>query len=301
MLVLLDFNTTGTAGTINLWIGFGFFVTGSTVFLFSAIIAKSSKVRSFSITNCIINAVAATAYYTMARHQGYTLAPSGRWIIYVRYIDWAITTPLILLDIANLAGASLGLTILIMAFDEFMIILGLASVLSTDDGTKWGWYALACVAFAPILYMVLVDYHKYKRSEVKTAYFVQSWYLAALWIVYPIAVGLGSEGEVISSDAETIWITWLDVSAKTLFGSMLLILFRQSLPYGEGLRADYPSSLPRHADYDEMDPEGLDPKTTTTYPIRRSVLGASSGTNGNEVPMAATKSAGAVQEAIVVN
>ena len=161
MLVLLDFNTTGTAGTINLWIGFGFFVSGATLFLLSAVMTSSSKVRTFSVTNCVINAVAATAYYTMARHEGYTTrASTGREILYVRYIDWAITTPLILFDVASLAGASTQLTLLIMAFDELMIILGLASVLTNDSGTKWGWFALGCVAFLPILYMVLVDYHK---------------------------------------------------------------------------------------------------------------------------------------------
>ena len=140
---------------------------------------------------------------------------------------------------------------------------------------------------------------RYKRSEVRTAYNVQAWYLAVLWVIYPIAVGLGSEGEVISVDAETIWITWLDVSAKTLFGSMLLGLFRQSLPFGEGLRADYPTGLPRHSDYDEGDLEGLDPAASKPYAIRRSVLSTPLTGNGQQNERTASKSGG--QEVGVVH
>ena len=263
-------NQTHNLGIVFFWIGFGFFVFGSTAFLISAINTRSEKVRAFSVTNCVITAIAATSYYTMARSEGYSVkATTGRYIYWVRYVDWALTTPLILLDMANLAGASRSLTALILVFDELMIILGLASVLSLDDGTKWGWFALGNVAFVPILYLVLVDYQKYKRPEVSGAYNTHAIYLSVLWILYPIAVGLGSEGEVISSDAETVWIAVLDILAKTVFGSILLTLFRPALPFGEGLLADHPASLPRHAEYDERDLEGLDPSTKQTYLIRR--------------------------------
>ena len=133
---------------------------------------------------------------------------------------------------------------------------------------SWGLVRWA-VAFVPILYLVLVDYLKYKRPEVSVAYNTHAMYLAVLWILYPIAVGLGTDGEVISSDAETVWITILDILAKTVSGSILLSIFRTSLPFGEGLLADYPAALPRHAEYDERDAEGLDPVTNQTYLIRR--------------------------------
>ena len=249
------------------------------MFLLSAFLTKSEKIRSFSITSCIITSIAATAYYTMARGEGYSIkSTTGRYIYWARYIDWALTTPLILLDMANLAGASRSLTAILLVFDDLMIILGLASVLSLDNGTKWGWFALGCVAFVPILYLVLIDYQKYKRPEVSGAYNTHAVYLAILWVLYPVAVGVGSEGEAISSDAETVWITILDILAKTVFGSMLLTLFRPALPFGDGLLADHPASLPRHAEYDERDVEGLDPGTKQTYLIRR---GAAVGGNAD--------------------
>ena len=110
----------------------------------SAFLARSEKVRSFSITSCIITSIAATAYYTMARGEGFSIkSTTGRYIYRVRYIDWALTTPLILLDMANLAGASRSLTAILLVFDELMIILGLALVLSltmasSGAGSRWG-------------------------------------------------------------------------------------------------------------------------------------------------------------------
>ena len=261
---------------VAFWVGFGFFVFGACAFLLSAFLARSEKVRSFSITNLIIVCIASSAYYTMARGEGYVIAPSnGRYVYWVRYVDWALTTPLLLLDMANLAGASRSLTAMAIIFDELMIILGLASVLSIgDSGTKWGWFALGNAAFLPILYLVLVDYHKYKRPEVSVAYNTQALILAVLWIMYPIAVGLGTESSTISSDAETIWIVILDVLAKTVFGSILLGLWRNRLPFSEGYVADHPSALARHSEYDERDVEGLDPATNQTYLIRRPLMGA---------------------------
>ena len=274
----MGFDESNHSSIVAFWVGFGFFVFGACAFLLSAFLTRSEKVRSFSVTNLIIVSIAASAYFCMARGEGYIVAPNGRWVYWVRYVDWALTTPLLLLDMANLAGASRTLTAMVIIFDELMIVLGLASVLSLmSSGTTWGWFALGNVAFLPILYLVLVDYQRYKRPEVAVAYMSQALYLAVLWVMYPIAVGLGTESSTISSDAETIWIVILDVLAKTVFGSILLSLWRTQLPFSEGYVADHPSTLPRHSEYDERDVEGLDPATRQTYLIRRPLRAAEAG------------------------
>ena len=171
---------------------------------------------------------------------------------------------------ANLAGASRSLTAILLVFDELMIILGLASVLSADNGTKWGWFALACVAFVPILYLVLVDFQKYKRQEVSVAYNAHAVYLSVLWFLYPIVVGLGTTGETISSDAETVWITNTGYRCEgcVRLHSAVAVPYIAAVSVRDWL-ADYPASLPRHAEYDERDAEGLDPATNQTYPDQK--------------------------------
>jgi len=266
-----SFQSTNTLGTAFFWIGFGFFVTTAGLFLLSAIIARSDKVRSFSVGNLTIVGIAATAYFAMAIGQGYNINPmTGRYNYWVRYIDWFFTTPLILLDVANLCGASNNLTAMLVIFDVFMIVTGLFGSLSIGNSGRWGWFSLGCVAFMPVLWLILFDFQRYikVRPEINRAYQTQVWYLAILWILYPIVWGLGTGAQVISTDAETVWITILDILAKAVFGSILLGLFREVLPFGEGLLADHPSNLPRHAEYDERDLEAIDPATKQPYIVR---------------------------------
>ena len=68
-----------------------------------------------------------------------------REFLYPRYIDWSITTPLLLLDLAILAGMTgADLTVAIVA-DEIMIVTGLLAAVAPTETGKWGklrWHSL---------------------------------------------------------------------------------------------------------------------------------------------------------------
>jgi bacteriorhodopsin len=100
--------------------------------LFSAFtLRQQKKLRLFPghITVAITTA-AAISYFAMATHNGRALvhAPghhATREIFWARYADWAITTPLLLLDLALFAGLSfLDIGFLVVA-DMGMILTGL--------------------------------------------------------------------------------------------------------------------------------------------------------------------------------
>ena len=50
--------------------------------------------------------IAAIAYFAMASGGGWVIAPDCRQLFVARYLDWAITTPLILIDLGVVAGVS---------------------------------------------------------------------------------------------------------------------------------------------------------------------------------------------------
>jgi len=62
---------------------------------------------------------------------------TARAIYYARYVDWTITTPLLLLDILLLAGLSVGDTLWIVFADIGMIVTGLFGAL-LPNRYKWG-------------------------------------------------------------------------------------------------------------------------------------------------------------------
>ena len=59
-----------------------------------------------------------------------------REFYYARYVDWAFTTPLMLLEVAGIAGASWDVLLWLLGTDFVMIIAGLiGAFISTEE--KW--------------------------------------------------------------------------------------------------------------------------------------------------------------------
>lgn len=85
-----------------------------------------------------------------------------REVYWARYVDWLLTTPLLLLDLSLLAGLSPATTVSIIVVDVFMILTGLFSGLmpaAFNDGARarWLFYAISCIAFLVILYTLVVN------------------------------------------------------------------------------------------------------------------------------------------------
>jgi len=60
-----------------------------------------------------------------------------------------VTTPLLLLDVLLLSGASIGDTLWIVAADVLMIITGLISAMVHHG--QWTWFIIGCIAMVFLL------------------------------------------------------------------------------------------------------------------------------------------------------
>ena len=76
------------------------------------------------------------AYMAMALGQG-KVEVAGQVTHYARYIDWTITTPLLLLEILLVSGFPLSTIFITIFFDLVMIIIGLIGAL-VKSRYKWG-------------------------------------------------------------------------------------------------------------------------------------------------------------------
>eukprot|EP01119_Soliformovum_irregulare_P002789 TRINITY_DN13049_c0_g1_i1.p2 TRINITY_DN13049_c0_g1~~TRINITY_DN13049_c0_g1_i1.p2 ORF type:complete len:303 (-),score=77.46 TRINITY_DN13049_c0_g1_i1:1050-1958(-) len=240
------FNYTTWRGKVILWVTFGLFVAACIAFSISMIVAKSEKIRKFSLTYTMITAIAATAYLSMAFEQGYFIKENGRQMYYARYIDWFFTTPLLIYELATLAGVGLPLTLAAIFFDILMIVTGLFGALTYRESVRWGWFAIGCFAFIPVVYLILFNFRKYLNEKTRFPYTVQSIYLCGIWLLYPLAWGLTEGGYIIREDWEHLWFAILDIIAKIFFGFNTIFLFRKYLPYSEGSIADAKPDAPRH-------------------------------------------------------
>jgi len=171
--------------------------------------------------------VASLAYLTMATGHGFiTRCCDGRSFYYARYIDWMITTPLMLWELSSLAqDFGIGHTDVhfwwLFFLDILMIAAGLIGSLLCGS-EKWAFWGFSVLCFIPILVQLCgwdtepagtagneAGRAKYKRAMNITV---------VTWFFYPI-VWIFAEGNgTLSANGEAIAYTVLDIIAKSVFG-----------------------------------------------------------------------------------
>ncbi|KAF5670052.1 Hsp30 heat shock protein [Fusarium heterosporum] len=261
-------------------------MTVSTIAFIALGFRKPRTHRIFHYITAAITMVAAIAYFSMAANLGWTPIEveymrndhrvSGRYreIFYVRYIDWFITTPLLLMDLLLTAGMPWPTVLWVILVDWIMIVTGLVGAL-VKSSYKWGYFAFGCAALAYIVYQLAWEariHANHVGKDVGRTFLVCGSLTAVLWILYPIAWGVCEGGNIISPDSEAVFYGILDIFAKPVFGALLLWGHRNIDPARLGLRI---------RDVGErIIPEGPDTKP-------RSGQGATTGTtSGTDIPTA---------------
>lgn len=133
----------------------------------------------------------------------------------------ALTTPLLLVDLALLAGSSYAEIFFLIVCDLIMIAAGFAGAVSGGLNATWPLFVFGCVAGLPIIYTLAVKFRASAAKatpEVAKTFNVLSLLTIVIWSAYPIIWGTGEGGNNMTPDAETICYAVLDIIAKCVFG-----------------------------------------------------------------------------------
>ena len=221
---------TSTQETI-LWLGTAGMTLGAVII--AAIGLRLPKSERHHVTaSFFVCAIAACAYLAMATGIG-TITINGTEIFFARYIDWVVTTPLLLLGlltvgiVATAGGAAgrerSGLIGFVLGADILMIVTGFVAALRNGHDDKWLWYAISCVFFLLVLWAVYGPAKEYVASEMKPLYTRLLTILTVLWLIYPVLWLLGTEGVgTLSLTGEIAVFAVIDVLAKVGFGILLV-------------------------------------------------------------------------------
>ncbi len=212
-------------GTTWLWLGTAGMLGGSAA-LFLAGGKRTQDEEGHSIAHGLVPLFAAIAYFALAVHQGQVTLSSGRVFLFARYLDWSVTTPVLLLGLSMTAlhGAHrrAGLVAGLLASDVVMIVTGLFFGASQDPFMKWVWYIASCAAFIAVYYVLFGPLRaeaQMRDAERRSAYNRNVVILSVLWLIYPIVVILGPDGlEIWTATLATACITVLDLVAKVVYG-----------------------------------------------------------------------------------
>jgi len=239
------------------WVGFALLFTPGLWFLCITIgdIFDDSSLNSTNATTFtrehmfqrlmagFICLVASLAYFAMATNNGLNYrCCDGRVFYYARYVDWIITTPVMLYEIVSIANGARKEENKVQDFEIFyiiildilMIVAGLIGSLVCSR-TKWVFFAFSVLSFIPILKtlcqlsfkdpnVVLSDH----QNVIARLYKRISYLTVLAWSLYPLVWILSTGTNILSATGETIFYTALDVVAKSVFGYIITTQLKPS-------------------------------------------------------------------------
>ena len=212
-------------GWTEIWLQVAFvgMLIGVVILGIKAIANRHHEGMEFSMVSFFVCLWAACMYLAMIF--GHTVSEiNGEVVYWGRYIDWIVTTPLLLLDLGVLSGARPKLIAAVIGADIFMIVTGvIASLVAPPENIVW--YIISCGAFVFLLWALFSEYSATARvrdAKVNSLFSTLRNLLTVLWIGYPIVWILAAQGvDVIDTTWETFFYAVLDVTAKVVFGIIL--------------------------------------------------------------------------------
>ena len=201
---------------------------------------KRREFRHHAQFHALVPFIAASAYLAMWLGTGNIVAPEGTPVFLARYVDWSVTTPILLagLLLTGLHEHPRHSTYILPAIvlDVIMIATGLLSALAESETARWIWFAWSCAAFVGVLYIAWGPVRSIGEAlggQLEKVYRKNLVFLTVVWLAYPAVAALGPEGlGVVSLPAETWVFLALDITAKVIYGFVATARFK-SVPSEE--------------------------------------------------------------------
>ncbi|WP_115862997.1 bacteriorhodopsin [Halorussus litoreus] len=202
-----------TLGTLGMAVG--------TAFPLWRLLAEGRYAKYYAVL-ATITGVATVAYLSMALGVG-EIEVGGASLFLPRYLDWLITTPLLVLYLGMLCRPERRVYLALVVVDVVIIASGVvAGVLPGEYG--YAAYLVGCVAYVGLLYLLLsvLPRQSTLQGDRMDAVFTKLRNLTVvLWTLYPVVWLLGPLGVgLLQSGTEIMVVTYLDLISKVGFVTM---------------------------------------------------------------------------------
>ncbi len=178
-----------------------------------------AKYRSAMVVAGLVTGVAAFHYFRMAG-----VYAQGEFPTEYRYIDWIITTPLLLVKFPLLLGLGKGagkfLAPLILLDIGMIVTAYIAEVSPLGGGSWWSFFFVACLFEAAIVYVLYVKMNTSINSApapLASALRTMRLFILVGWAIYPVGFLMALAGPT-GGDLREIFYNIADVINKVGFG-----------------------------------------------------------------------------------
>lgn len=171
-----------------------------------------------------ITGIAATSYALTAAGLG-TIPVDGANFYLPRYIDWLLTTPLLLLYMALLCKPGKEIYALLIGLDVALILFGVAAIF-TEGAVSLALFSAGTVAYLGVAYLLVVELPKrgnFEADRVEIVFGKLRNVTVVLWTMYPVVWLLAPVGfGVLLPSTEMMVIVYLDIITKVGFAILAL-------------------------------------------------------------------------------
>lgn len=241
------FHSIGHNGERALWVGFALMVVSTIIFAGLSWNIPVSR-RVYHVLTTIATLISALAYFGLAtgqatayncnsirdthKHVPDTFHDECRQVLWGHWVDWALTTPLLLIQLGFLAVADGAHIVMSVAAGLVVVFGGLFSAFGHyHTAQKWGWFAISVIGLVFVIWHVTIMGARSARAagnSVGKLYGALAGFFTLLWVAYLVVWGLAPAAQRIKPGAEVIAYLVLNFLAKPVFGFWLLTVHRQN-------------------------------------------------------------------------
>jgi bacteriorhodopsin len=231
----------GDTGKRTLWVVTVLMAISSVVFYTLAARAPLPK-RVLHTTSALITTISFITYLALSTGQGIAFkedvivhhnkhVPNThditlRQVLWLRYINWALSTPLLLTNFALISGLPGANLFTAIAANYVMLASGLFGTFAGHTKARWAWLTLSCIGYLVVLHHA--GFHAQRAAQTKDAPFRRffgafSGTSLIMFALFPISLAAGSLALKVSVDTETVLFAVLDIFTQGIVGYWLLL------------------------------------------------------------------------------
>ncbi|KAL2010848.1 hypothetical protein VTN00DRAFT_3566 [Thermoascus crustaceus] len=235
------FQDTHAVGKRTLWVVTVLMGISSLIFYILAARVPVPK-RMFHTLTALVTTISFITYLAMSTgdgitynhirlHESHRHVPDThqdifRQVYWIRYVNWMLTSPLILINLALLSGLNGAHLVIAIFADLLMFVGGIFGTFAAHDPRRWVWFTITCLSYLTVVHQIAFNGRRaasVKDSQTRRFFGSIGGFVLVVFALYPIILATSSLAHRVSIDTEIVAFAVLDILTQGIFGYWLLV------------------------------------------------------------------------------